>query len=279
MCEICGCSSDLTPVVENLIQQESKHTHSHPHSHDHEHGHGHDHSHVHEQDGAREKPPNRIVLEQRVLARNEKIAGKNRASFAERGCLAVNVLGTPGAGKTTLLARAMADQKEHWSAAVIEGDQATSRDAELIAQSGCEVLTLNTGKGCHLDASMIERALAELRKEHSLIVVENVGNLICPALFDLGEHFKIVVGSVTEGEDKPIKYPYIFRSASVFLLNKIDLLPHLDFDVDQCLAFAREVNPNIEIFQLSAKTGEGLEPWYDWLNARMTELKRVSNAE
>ncbi|MFM6816247.1 MAG: hydrogenase nickel incorporation protein HypB, partial [Dolichospermum sp.] len=194
------------------------------------------------------------------------LAAENRGWFKGRNILALNLMSSPGAGKTTLLTRTINDLKDKLNISVIEGDQETTNDAEKIKSTGCKVVQINTGTGCHLDASMIEKGLQELNPPlNSVVMIENVGNLVCPALFDLGEAAKVVILSVTEGEDKPIKYPYMFRSSDIMILTKIDLLPYLNFDVQRCLEYAKQVNPNMQIFQVSSTTGEGLEDWYGFL--------------
>ena len=206
-----------------------------------------------------------------MLAKNDRLAERNRGWLEGRGILALNLMSAPGAGKTTLLERTIRALGDALPVSVIEGDQATMLDAERIAATGCRTVQVNTGAGCHLDAEMIGGALKALSPpQGSLVMIENVGNLVCPALFDLGERQKVVILSVTEGEDKPIKYPHMFRAAGLMILNKIDLLPHLDFDVRRCLAYARTVNPGIECLQLSATTGAGLDPWLDWLRRQLT---------
>ncbi|MFM6610915.1 MAG: hydrogenase nickel incorporation protein HypB, partial [Dolichospermum sp.] len=199
-----------------------------------------------------------ISLEQEILAKNNLLAAENRGWFKVRNILALNLMSSPGAGKTTLLTRTINDLKDKLNINVIEGDQETTNDAEKIKSTGCKVVQINTGTGCHLDASMIEKGLQELNPPlNSVVMIENVGNLVCPALFDLGEAAKVVILSVTEGEDKPIKYPYMFRSSDIMILTKIDLLPYLNFDVQRCLEYAKQVNPNMQIFQVSSTTGEG----------------------
>lgn len=204
-----------------------------------------------------------------MLAKNDRLAERNRGWLAGRGIFALNLMSSPGAGKTTLLERTLRDLAGRLPISVIEGDQETTRDAERIRATGARVVQINTGSGCHLDADMLSRGLTQLDPpSHSVVFVENVGNLVCPSLFDLGERAKAVILSVTEGEDKPLKYPHMFRAAELMLLNKIDLLPHLTFDVERCLADARRVNPRIEILQVSATRGDGMDAWYDWLRAR-----------
>ena len=209
-----------------------------------------------------------VQIEQDILAKNDRYAAANRAAFAERGILALNLVSSPGSGKTTLLTRTIEDLKSEIAFSVIEGDQQTENDAERIRATGAPAVQINTGKGCHLDAHMIGHALETLNPEpESVVLIENVGNLVCPAGFDLGEAHKVVVLSVTEGEDKPLKYPDMFHAADLMLLNKADLLPHLTFDVDACVAAARRVNPRIKILTTSATTGDGLADWYAWLKA------------
>jgi hydrogenase nickel incorporation protein HypB len=211
-----------------------------------------------------------VKIEQDILAKNNHYAAENRRYFAERQMLVLNLVSSPGSGKTTLLTETIERLKADAEIAVIEGDQQTSRDAERISATGVPALQINTGKGCHLEAQRIGLALDSLQpKAQSVLFIENVGNLVCPSGFDLGEAHKVVILSVTEGEDKPIKYPDMFHAADLMLLNKIDLLPYLDFDVEQCLAYAKQVNPNIEIIQLSAKSGQGLEEWQTWIKNQL----------
>jgi hydrogenase nickel incorporation protein HypB len=225
----------------------------------------HDHHHEHEERPAGSK----IAIETDILAKNNRFAAKNRALFSENGIFALNLVSSPGSGKTTILERSLRDLSQKLRFAVIEGDQQTDNDARRIAATGVPVRQINTGAGCHLDAHIVGHALEELPVNTlDILFIENVGNLVCPATFDLGEHHKVVVLSVTEGEDKPLKYPQMFRAADVMLLNKIDLLPYLDFDLEKCLEMARRVSPGIRIFQLSAKTGEGMADWYQWLEDR-----------
>ena len=206
-----------------------------------------------------------VQIEQDILAKNNAYAAENRNWLAERGIFALNLVSSPGSGKTTLLCKTIA-MLAGQPVAVIEGDQQTSRDAERIRATGAPAIQINTGKGCHLDAHMVGHALQSLAlQEDSLLLIENVGNLVCPAAFDLGEAHKVVILSVTEGEDKPIKYPDMFRAASLMLLNKTDLLPHLDFDVDAAIGFAQRVNPQIRVIRVSAQSGEGMNEWLDFL--------------
>lgn len=243
------------------------HSHLHEHSHDGDHSHDHSHAHDHPHNHGSEHVTS-ITLEQDILAKNQLLAERNRGWLAGRSILALNLMSSPGAGKTTLLERTIRDLGETLPLTVIEGDQATLNDAERIRATGARVVQINTGTGCHLDAEMASRALTQLDPPmHSVVMIENVGNLVCPALFDLGEGAKVLILSVTEGEDKPIKYPHMFRACSLLLLNKIDLLPYLRFDVEKCIGYARRVNPGIEILPVSAQSGEGMETWYAWLRA------------
>jgi hydrogenase nickel incorporation protein HypB len=256
MCGHCGCSSAIH--AEHVHADGTRHSHDHDHHHDH--GPGHEHGHHHHEQAAV------IELETRILAKNDALAARNRAWFAGREMLALNLVSSPGAGKTTLLERTIRDLGGELAMGVLEGDQATSLDRERIRAAGAPAVQLNTGTGCHLEADMVARGLDELRPAFgSVLLIENVGNLVCPAMFDLGERAKIVVLSVTEGEDKPLKYPHMFAAASLMLINKIDLLPYVDFSIGRAMAYAREVNPAIELLTLSARNGEGLDAWYDWL--------------
>ena len=253
-----------------------EHEHSHPHEHDHSHAHHHDRDHSPVQSHAGMHGTT-ISLEAEILAKNDLLAERNRGWFEGRNILALNLVSSPGSGKTTLLERTIIDLKQDLPISIVEGDQETVNDAVRIKNTGCRVVQINTGTGCHLEADMLARGLKTLQPPvDSLVMIENVGNLVCPALFDLGEKCKVVILSVTEGEDKPIKYPHMFRVAEVMILNKIDLLPHLNFNVEECLQYARTVNPDIKVFQLSATTGEGMGTWYDWLKQ---QLKQDSESE
>jgi hydrogenase nickel incorporation protein HypB len=301
MCESCGCSDNTKTKLINLqsgvavaIESASdpdpmhEHVHEHAHSasdlrpehhhhshHDHDHGHAHSHSHHHHDEAANghthahshsHSHGATVRLETDVLAKNNRLAERNRGWFAGRNIFALNLMSAPGAGKTTLLERTIADLKDELAISVVEGDQETINDAERIRATGCRAVQINTGTGCHLDAVMLEKGLQQLDPPaNSVVMIENVGNLVCPALFDLGERSRVVIASVTEGDDKPIKYPHMFRQAEVIILNKIDLLPYVPFSVDRCLAYAREVNPHIRVIQISALRGDGLDEWYDWL--------------
>ena len=257
--------------------------HVHDHGHDASHAHAHAHSHLSAVAQESATTPSRLIqIERDILARNDGYAAENRRRFDEQGIFALNLVSSPGSGKTSLLCRTIEALKGQLSIAVIEGDQQTSRDAERIRATGVAALQINTGKGCHLDAHMVGHALHELAPaEDSLLLIENVGNLVCPAAFDLGEACKVVILSVTEGEDKPLKYPNMFHAASLMLLNKVDLLPHLSFDSDLAIAYARQINPALQVIPLSATTGEGCEQWLAWLRAGCSarrEQKRVTMA-
>src|SRR6202047_2440534 len=274
MCATCGCGDNgavITLAGDDHHDDHSHRDHHHDHDHDHDHNHDHDHDHDHQHLPATET----ISLEQKVLAKNDELAEANRKWLAQRNILAFNVTSSPGAGKTTLLERTIRELATKRPVSVIEGDQETLLDAERIRATGCRVVQVNTGAGCHLDAEMTHRALETLQPEpNSLVFIENVGNLVCPALFDLGEQTKVVVISVTEGTDKPLKYPHMFAAAGLIIINKTDLLPYVNFDLDVCASYARSINPNVQIIAASATTGDGIGAWYDWIDARATELPR-----
>ncbi|MEA5510866.1 hydrogenase nickel incorporation protein HypB [Crocosphaera sp. UHCC 0190] len=285
MCVTCGCSDENNVTVTNIQtgiktdMNTHNHTHTLPdgtvitHSHNHE-----DHHHSSSSEIHARMHGTTISLEQKILQKNDLIAAQNRGYFKGRDILALNLVSSPGSGKTTLLTRTINDLKERMVINVIEGDQETENDAQKIKETGCKVIQINTGVGCHLEADMIEKGYTQLNPEpHSILMIENVGNLVCPALFDLGEYAKVAILSVTEGEDKPVKYPHMFRESKVIILTKIDLLPYVPFDVEKCLNYAKKVNPNIEIFQVSSLTGEGLSDWYDWL-AEHCHLENITKA-
>lgn len=243
MCATCGCDNDRVAAAAA--------GHQHPH---------HSHDPI--------APTTTVSLEQRVLAKNDLLAEHNRRWLAGRDILALNITSSPGAGKTTLLERTIRMLGNRHPIAVIEGDQETNLDAERIRAAGAHAVQVNTGAGCHLDAQMVRRALDLLNPApRTLLFIENVGNLVCPALFDLGEHAKVVIISVTEGADKPLKYPHMFAAAGLVVINKIDLLPHVDTDLELCMRYARSINPKVGIIPVSATTGEGVDAWCGWLQA------------
>jgi hydrogenase nickel incorporation protein HypB len=263
MCGVCGCgTSEASP----------QHTHGHDHhgGHHHEHDHHH-HEHHHHDEHSHEA---RIVTVQRdILEKNDRFAAVNRRLFAATHTLTLNLVSSPGAGKTTLLVRTLHDLRGKQALSVIEGDQQTSLDADRIKATGVPAIQINTGKMCHLDAQMIAEALGQIAvPDGGVLFVENVGNLVCPAGFDLGEAGKVVLASVTEGEDKPLKYPDMFRAARLVLVTKVDLLPHLDFDVAALEENARKVNPRADVIRVSTRSGEGLDAWYAWIDARRREV-------
>jgi len=272
MCTVCGCGEGETRVEGEGHEHDHGH-HHHGHAHDHEHHHHDGHTHDYGQGPAHAHAPGlsqarMVQIEEDILGKNNQYAAANRRLFGEQGILALNLVSSPGSGKTTLLARTIDDLKGRLKLAVIEGDQQTANDAERIRETGVKALQINTGKGCHLDAHMVGHALETLKPEAgSVLFIENVGNLVCPAAFDLGEAHKVAILSVTEGEDKPIKYPDMFHAADLMLLNKIDLLPYVQFDADKCIEYARRVNPGIKVLKVSATSGEGMDNWCRWVKA------------
>jgi hydrogenase nickel incorporation protein HypB len=274
MCATCGCSPDGAAVVTDLDDRQQNHAPEHPHPHPHDHPHPHPHPHPVSSPDLRAEPPDSklIVMEQEVLAKNDVLAAGNRSRLEASGTVVINLMSSPGSGKTTLLERTIRTVGSTVPISVVEGDQATLLDANRIRATGCRVVQVNTGAGCHLDADMVRRAMDTLAPPAgSLVVIENVGNLVCPALFDLGENARVVVMSVTEGEDKPLKYPHMFRTADLVLLNKIDLLPYVDFDVEAFTAALRAVRPLAEVCAVSATKGDGMENWYAWLSGRTVQ--------
>jgi len=289
MCTTCGCGSGEVKIDghdhhhgedhehghEHVHADGTRHSHGHEHPHDHDHDHEHAHRYVPAHSHAPGVGARRMVqIEQDILAKNNAYAEQNRGRLAERGIFALNLVSSPGSGKTTLLCKTIEMLKGRSSVAVIEGDQQTSQDAERIRATGAPAIQINTGKGCHLDAHMVGHAMEKLAlPEDSLLMIENVGNLVCPAAFDLGEAHKVVILSVTEGEDKPIKYPDMFGAATLMLLNKCDLLPYLSFSVPRAVEFARRVNPDIAVIEVSATTGAGMEAWLAWLEQGATAAR------
>lgn len=295
MCTVCGCS-------EGEVQIEGGHHHDHNHSHEHhhhDHSHAH-HNHEHHHDHSHPSESNVVVsegdnihfgqgpahahvagmsqsrmvqIEQDILGKNDRYAAINRARFEQQSLFVLNLVSSPGSGKTTLLTETLERIKENRKVAVIEGDQQTANDADRIRETGVQAIQVNTGKGCHLDAHMVGHAMERFDDlKGGLLFIENVGNLVCPAAFDLGEAHKVAILSVTEGEDKPLKYPDMFHAADLMILNKTDLLPYLDFDVERCIDYARQVNPDIKVLQLSARSGEGMDGWIEWLENRRKHM-------
>ncbi|THK33635.1 hydrogenase nickel incorporation protein HypB [Ensifer sp. MPMI2T] len=306
MCSVCGCGTSAIEghkhesgdhahahghhdhhTNDDEHGQEHRHEHEHEHEHDHDHAHHDDHQfpgdhdHHHTEEGGVHygrriagvhvpgMSQERIIrIERDILSKNDAYAAENRRHFERSGIFALNFVSSPGSGKTSLLVRTIYDLKDRLAISVIEGDQQTSNDAVRIRETGARAIQINTGRGCHLDAHMVGHAVEDLVPEPgSALFIENVGNLVCPAAFDLGEACKVVVLSVTEGEDKPLKYPDMFAAADLMVLNKADLLPHLDFDVELCIAHALRVNPRLQTLTVSARTGEGMEAFYGWLEA------------
>lgn len=247
MCATCGCDS-------------------HSHSHSHDHNHDHDHSHT-----------KKVVdVETDILYENNLLAQRNRGYFEAKNILALNLVSSPGSGKTSLLERTLTDLKGQESFYVVEGDQQTSNDADRIHATGTKVVQINTGKGCHLDAHMVMHAVQGMKPvENSIMFIENVGNLVCPAMFDLGEKERVVIMSVTEGEDKPLKYPDMFHSSTICIINKIDLLPYVPFNLEKAKENALKVNHKLEIIEVSCTTGQGLEDWYTWLRSKVPAVETV----
>jgi hydrogenase nickel incorporation protein HypB len=280
MCDTCGCGQPgektliRFPGEEEANSHEHGHEHAHEHTHTHEHGHehGHEHTHTHEHphdhgyEHTHEHGITELKVEEDILGKNNLMAERNRGYFEAREIMAFNWVSSPGSGKTTLLEQTIARLADRRKFYLIEGDQQSMLDAERIDKTGVPVIQVNTGSGCHLDARMIHEAMIRLKVENgAFLMIENVGNLVCPALFDLGEQYRIVTVSVTEGDDKPLKYPDMFRTSDICIINKIDLLPHLDSDPGRIREYALRVNHHLEFFELSARTGEGMEKWIEWL--------------
>jgi len=255
MCGICGCGSTEPKQTHRFVLSQGHHHHQHDHSHD-------------------EPDAGRLVrIEQELLGKNNAYAMQNRAYFKDHNIFVLNLVSSPGAGKTTLLVETIKALKDRIPIAVIEGDQQTEHDADRIRATGTPAVQINTGRACHLDAHGIGHAVMDLGvQDNSLLAIENVGNLVCPSSFDLGEAHKVVVLSVTEGDDKPLKYPDMFHAADLMLINKTDLLPYVDFDIERCIDYARRVNPDIQIIRLSSTQGENFSAWTDWLLAQMQAL-------
>ena len=270
MCGTCGCGSNENGVI---ISKPNTEHHKHLHHH-HEHGHHHHehdhHSHPHQHHHEHDVKQKVLEVEKDILQSNQIQAAKNRGYFDAKDIFALNLVSSPGSGKTSLLEKTLKDLKEDISFYVIEGDQQTHNDANRIDALQVPVIQINTGKGCHLESDMVYEAVKELKiTDHSVLMIENVGNLVCPSMFDLGENKRIVIISTTEGEDKPIKYPDMFHTADICIINKIDLLPYLNFDLEQLKHYALQVNPHLKFFELSATTGEGMDAWYNWIKENL----------
>ncbi len=300
MCTVCGC-----PEGEVSIEHDHSHSHAHSHTHGHDH-HGHHHTHhdgehthshehhhhEHDHAGIESEGDNihfgkgpahahvagltqsrMVQIEQDILGKNNQYAAQNRARFAQQSMFVLNLVSSPGSGKTTLLTETINHIKSRYTVGVIEGDQQTANDADRIRETGVQAVQINTGKGCHLDAHMVGHAMENFSDlTGGVLFIENVGNLVCPASFDLGEAAKVSILSITEGEDKPLKYPDMFHASELMILNKTDLLPYLDFDVERCMEYAKRVNPDIKIIQLSAKSGEGMDQWIDWISHKRASI-------
>lgn len=282
MCTTCGCSSDENEIRFTKIGDKNSYSHyhsghfhhhhhedhHHEHHSDHDHDHdNHDHQHDHNYGNSHSHEVNIVQLEKDILFKNQLTAERNRGFFEALNIFSINLVSSPGSGKTSLLERTISDLKNKMAFSVIEGDQQTTNDADRIHKLNVPVLQINTGKGCHLDSEMIAKAVKELKPvSDSVLMIENVGNLVCPAMFDLGELKRIVIISVTEGEDKPLKYPDMFSGSQICIINKIDLLPYLKFDLEKLKEYAKKVNPNLIFFEVSATSGEGLSAWYDFLS-------------
>jgi len=269
MCGTCGCGTDGNGPI---ILKPGEHSHSH-HEHDHHHDHGHHHEHgdhSHSHDHAHDHKQRVIAVEKDVLQNNDVLAARNRGYFEAKNIFTLNLVSSPGSGKTSILERTLADLKEEIPFYVIEGDQQTLNDADRIDALNIPVVQINTGKGCHLESDMVYDAVKKLEmKNDSILMIENVGNLVCPSMFDLGEKKRVVIISTTEGEDKPIKYPDMFHTADVCIINKIDLLPYVNIDIQKLKDYALQVNPNLQFFEVSATKGEGMQAWYQWLKSNI----------
>jgi len=310
MCDTCGCGHGDEVTIRKPGETEHNHEHVHTHAHEHEHNgekHTHDHTHFHSHGHEHDSSHNHgdhshdndhhhhgeghshpdsyhdhhadhnhlhgkeIEVEQDILSKNNLLAERNRGYFEAKNILALNLVSSPGSGKTSLLERTIKDLGNEIKFFVIEGDQQTMNDANRIDAAGAPVVQINTGNGCHLDSDMINKAVKELNiEDNSVLVIENVGNLVCPSLFDLGEAARIVIISTTEGDDKPIKYPTMFQSSDICIINKTDLLPYVDFDMEKAKQYAMQVNHHLKFFELSVKTGEGMDAWYNWLKEQIS---------
>jgi len=266
MCDTCGCGNPDEFKIHDHNHSHDHDHHGHHHDHDHDH-HGHDHEHHH--DHSTKKV---ISLNMDILSENNRLAERNRGWFEGKKVVALNMVSSPGSGKTTILEKTIGSLASTNKIFVIEGDQQTTRDADRIEKSGAPAIQINTGSGCHLDAKMIHLALKKLDvSDRSILFIENVGNLVCPAMFDLGEQKRVVVISTTEGDDKPMKYPYMFQTSNLCIINKTDLLPYVDFSVETAMNYARQLNPELEFILMSARSGEGMTEWFDWLARQLQD--------
>ena len=295
MCGICGCGDHLETTTSKGKNAGEGETHEHSHEHGHEHSHEHNHQHSHGEEGALTHTHSHealveggtpgggqsrtISLEQSVYAKNDQFAAANADYFAKKRIFALNLLSSPGSGKTSLLVATIEALRGKYTIGVIEGDQQTNLDAERIRAAGAPSVQINTGRGCHLDAHGVAHAVEDLNpSEKSMLFIENVGNLVCPALFNLGEAYKVVILSVTEGEDKPLKYPDMFSVADLVIFNKIDLLPYVNFDLARSIELCKKIKPTVQTLALSATKGEGLEQWVKWLEERFENYpQRATN--
>ena len=262
MCDTCGCIDVDSVTIRKPGEKDTQHAHHHHDDHNNNHDHVHsDHSSDNDHSHSRE-----IIVEKDILSNNNLLAERNRGYCEAKNITSINLVSSPGSGKTSLLELTIKELGNDLDFYVIEGDQQTMNDADRISSAGAPVIQINTGNGCHLDADMINKAIKKLEPaNNSILLIENVGNLVCPSMFDLGESGRVVIISVTEGEDKPIKYPTMFQTADLCVINKTDLLPYVDFDVGKCIAYAKKVKPSLKFIELSVKTGEGINKWYNWL--------------
>ena len=273
MCGTCGCGSPEGHISIEKPGHDHVHEHGHEHVHGHQHDHhGHDHHQDHHQDhhhhhhDHNESRKTVIEVQQNILQQNDLMAARNRGYFEAKNIYALNLVSSPGSGKTSILEKTLQNNKEKIRFSVIEGDQQTMQDANRIDALNIPVIQINTGKGCHLESDMVYSAVKKLDpEENSVLMIENVGNLVCPSMFDLGENKRVVIISITEGEDKPLKYPDMFHSSDICLINKIDLLPYLNFDLEKLKTYALKVNPDLKFFEVSATTGQGMASWYEWI--------------
>lgn len=260
MCDTCGCGNSAEITIGRPGEESHNHIHPHHHSHNHSHSHTHNHGRT-------------IELETDILTKNNMLAERNRGYFEAKNIFAVNLVSSPGSGKTSLLEKTLEKLKDEMSFFVIEGDQQTANDAERIDKTGVPVVQINTGNGCHLDSEMVNNAVKQLEPQNnSVLLIENVGNLVCPGLFDLGEASRVVIISVTEGEDKPLKYPNMFATSDLCIVNKIDLLPYVDFDIQKVKEYALRVNSGLKFLELSVRTEEGMAHWFDWLKGKVSNV-------